>query len=73
MELLNNIQYIFFHLCPTSGHPYPPQGENYDRNSRLVVDEDDNSKFRLERVIKYVYKNQETKGFFSVVIIINVY
>ena len=41
---------IFFHLSPTSSHLHPLQVENCDSNSRLVVDEDDNSKLRLERV-----------------------
>ena len=31
-------------------HPHPLQVENCDSNSRLVVDEDDNGKFRLEKV-----------------------
>ena len=31
-------------------HLYPLQVENCDSNSRLVVDEDDNGKFRFERV-----------------------
>ena len=45
----------FFHLPPTSSQLYPLQGENCDSNSRLVVDEDDNSKYRLERdkALKY--------------------
>ena len=34
----------------TSNHLHPLQVENCDSNSRLVVDEDDNDKFRLERV-----------------------
>ena len=33
-----------------SSHLHPLQVENCDSNSRLVVDEDDNGKFRLERV-----------------------
>ena len=42
---------IFFNLSPTSSHLYPLQVENCDSNSRLVVDDDnDNFKFRLERV-----------------------
>ena len=41
---------IFFTFSPTSNHLHPPQVENCDSNSRLVVDEDDNDKFRLERV-----------------------
>ena len=45
----NNID-IFFHLSTTSGHLHPLQVKNCDSNSRLVVDEDDNGKFRLQRV-----------------------
>ena len=41
---------ICFHLSPTASHFHPLQVENCDSNSRLVVDEDDNGKFRLERV-----------------------
>ena len=32
-----------------SSHFHPLQVENCDSNSRLVVDEDDNGKFRFER------------------------
>ena len=39
----------FFILSPTLNHIHPLQVENCDSNSRLVVDEDDNGKFRLER------------------------
>ena len=41
---------IFFNFSPTSSHLHPLQLENCDSNSRLVVDEDDNGKLRLERV-----------------------
>ena len=41
---------IFFNFSPTSNHLHPLQVENCGSNSRLVVDEDDNFKFRLERV-----------------------
>ena len=41
---------IFFNLPTTSTHLQPLQGENCVSNLRLVVDEDDNGKFRLERV-----------------------
>ena len=37
-------------LSPTSNHLHPLQVENCDSNSRLVVDEDDNGKFRPEGV-----------------------
>ena len=42
---------IFCHLSPTSSHLHPLQVENCDSNSRLVVDEDDNGKFRLEGLL----------------------
>ena len=41
---------IFFNFQTTSNHLHPPQVENCGSNSRLVVDEDDNGKFRIERV-----------------------
>ena len=41
---------IFFHLSLTSSHLHPLQVENCGSNSRLVMDEDDNGKFRLKRV-----------------------
>ena len=41
---------IFFTLSPTSNHLLPLQVENCDSNSRLVVEEDDNDKFRLDMI-----------------------
>ena len=41
---------IFCNFSTTLNHFHPLQVENCDSNSRLVVDEDDNDKFRLERV-----------------------
>ena len=41
---------ILFYFSPTSHHLHPLQDENCDSNSRLVVDEDDYGKARLERV-----------------------
>ena len=41
---------IFFNFSPTSNHLHPLQVESCDSNSRLVVDENDNGKFRIERV-----------------------
>ena len=41
---------IFFRFSTTSNHFHPLQVENCNSNSRLVVGEDDNGKFRLERV-----------------------
>ena len=46
MELVyNNITF-----APISSHLHPLQVENCDSNSRLVMDADDNGKFKLERV-----------------------
>ena len=41
---------IFFNYSPSSNHIHPLGVENCDSNSRLVVDENDNGKFRLDRV-----------------------
>ena len=41
---------IFFNFSPASNQLHALQVENCDRNSRLVVDEDDSGKFRLDRV-----------------------
>ena len=41
---------IFFNFSPTLTHLHPLQVEYCDSNSRLVVDEDDNGKIRLEKV-----------------------
>ena len=38
----------FVHLPPNSSHLHPLEIEYCDSNSRLVVDADDNGKFRLE-------------------------
>ena len=37
-------------FSPILNHLHPLQVKNCDSNSRLVVDEDDNGKLRLERV-----------------------
>ena len=50
MKLFYQYMAIFFNFFTHSGHLYPPQVENCDSDSRYVVDEDDNGKFRLERV-----------------------
>ena len=54
MKLVYQYMVIFFNFQTTSNHLHPLQGENCDSNSRLVVGEDDNGKFRLERV-KHTY------------------
>ena len=50
MKLLYQFLAIFVNLSPTSDHLHPLQVENCGSNSRLVVDEDDNGKLRLERL-----------------------
>ena len=50
MKLVYQYMAIFFNFSPTACHLHPLQIENCDSNSLLVVDEDDNGKFRLERV-----------------------
>ena len=50
MKLVYQYMAIFYNFQPTSRHFHPLQVENCDSNSRLVVDEDDNGKFRPERV-----------------------
>ena len=59
MKLAYQYMAIFFNFSPTSNHLYPLQVENCDSNSRLVVDEDDYGKFRLERVkaLKFFHGN----------------
>ena len=57
-------------FSPTLNHPlHPLQVENCDSNSRLVVDEDDYGKFRLERVKVRLWT---PKIFFQFEITINV-
>ena len=50
MKLFYQCMAIFFFFSLTSNHLHRLQVENCDSKSRLVVDEDDNGKFRLERV-----------------------
>ena len=50
MKLVYQFMGIFFFFQTTSNHLHPLQVENCDSNSRLVVDEDDDGKFRLEMV-----------------------
>ena len=62
---------IFINFSLTSNYLHPLQVENCDSNSRLVVDEDDNGKSRLERVNPYSAKMfckkiWRTKVFFSI-------
>ena len=50
LKLIYQYMAIFFNFSPTLNHLHPLQVENCDSNSRLVVDEDDNDKFRPGRV-----------------------
>ena len=50
IKLAYQYMVIFLNFYTTSNHPHPLQVGNCDSNSRLVVDEDDNGKFRPERV-----------------------
>ena len=50
LKLIYQYLTIFLIFSPTSNHLHPLQVENCDSNSRIVVDEDDNGRFRLERV-----------------------
>ena len=50
MELSYQYISIFFIFLTTINHLHPLQVENCDSNSRLVVYEYDNGKFRLKRV-----------------------
>ena len=50
MKLVYQYMAIFFNFQTTPNHLHPLQVENCDSNSRLVLDEDDNRKFRLQRV-----------------------
>ena len=56
MKLACQYMVILFNCSSTSNHLHPLQVENCDSNSRLVVDEGDNGKLRLERV-KYNNNN----------------
>ena len=56
MKLVYQYMTIFFNFLPTSNHLHLLQVENCGSNSRLVVDEDDNGKLRLERVNRFPAK-----------------
>ena len=53
MKLVYQYMVIYFNFKTTSNHLHPLQVENCNSNLRLVVDEDDYGKFRLERVNLY--------------------
>ena len=50
MKLVYQYRAVFSNFSLTSNHLYSLQVENCASNSRLVVDKDDNGKFRDERV-----------------------
>ena len=54
MKLIYKYMAIFFNFLTTWSHLQPLQVENCDSNSRLVVDEDDICKLRIERVKYHV-------------------
>ena len=54
MKLFYQYMAIFFSFSPTSSHIHPLQVD-CDSNSRLVVDEDDNGKFKLETVLTEIF------------------
>ena len=60
MKLAYKYMMIFFNFLPTSNHLHPLQMENCDSYSRLVVDEDDNGKFRPERVKLFFRDENDT-------------
>ena len=56
MKMVYQYMVISFNFSPSSNLLHPLQVDNCDSNSRLVVDEDDNGKFRLERVNPYNFE-----------------
>ena len=67
MKLVYQYMTIFFNFSLISSHLHPLQVENCESNSRLVVDEDDNGKVRLERVkaLKYFFNTNLGKPYQS--------
>ena len=65
MKLVYQYMAIFINFPPTSSRLHSLQVVNCDSNSRLVVNEDHNSKFRLERVkwLKLPAWKVEDRGF----------
>ena len=56
MKLVSQYMVIFFNFSPTSNHIHPLQVGNCDSNARLVVNEDDIGKLRLER-LKHLFRH----------------
>ena len=61
MKLVYQYMVIFFNFSLAANHFHSLQVENCDSNSRLVVDEDDYGKLRLERV-KVPVKSVQSYG-----------
>ena len=55
MKLCYQYLAISLNLSSTSNHLHPLQVGSCDSNSQLVVDEDDNGKFRVERLERVTY------------------
>ena len=60
MKLVCHYMVIFTNFSLTSNHLHPLQVKNCDRNSLLLVDEDDHGKFRLEKVKAVILAHQIT-------------
>ena len=67
MKLVHQYVVIFINFITASCHLHPLQVKNCGSNSRLVVDDDDYGKFRIERVksLNYFVKNIAAMGFFT--------
>ena len=62
MKLVDQYMVIFYNFSSTSNYLHPLQVENCGSNSRLVVDEDNHGKFRLQRVNNNKSRDQQDKG-----------
>ena len=62
MKLVYQYMVIFFNFSLISNHFHSLQVENCDSNSRLVVDENDYGKLRLERVNVSVQRHTKVKS-----------
>ena len=65
--LWNCYNTYFFYFSPVWSHLHSLHVDNCDSKSRLVVDENDNGKFRLERVkvLIFFYINHGDQSFFQ--------
>ena len=58
---------IFLNFYTTSNHLHPLQVGNCDSNSRLVVEGDDNGKFRTERVKRPLVPKSDVSPYIAVI------